>query len=454
MNCIFDNITLDSSISGVIDVSASNTEIKYCTVKNSDLYNSVYVDGYYNISGTLNLEKNNFDGFIRIQDGGILSPTYLILTSEIGLPSNIIGLKAIIQDDNENSIVINKKLTFLISDGSEIIASGNKGIWTATHTFNQTGSYHISATISNSANLTVNEIDVNIGIPSKFAYVNLSGDLKIIALLLSEQGNPIAYGNITYIIDNVVYNTATDSSGLVNIQNISGKTITLKYEGDNVYNPTNISLILSNITPAKTSSKFNIASGKVIKIYAVDYSAGERGKDVKFRLTDVNGNPIAGAIVNIAFKTSNYKKVSDANGYVKLAISSSASGKYLSVISFLGDAEYDPVVVPFTFNIVKKTVTINAKAKTFSVKTKTKVFSVTLKTKVFNSRNKKVYLKKGNKVTVTITGTPYTAQTNAKGKATFKIKNLIKKGKYTAKIRFAGDSTYKSTRKNVQIRVR
>lgn len=368
LNCNFNNIHTETTFGGVIEVSSSNAEVKYCTVKDSDSPYSLCADGYYRISGLVDLEKNNFDKFIRIQDGGIVSPTYIILSGENGDALHPVELKAVIKDDNENVVIINKKLTFVISDGSKISTScGEDGYWSVMHTFNKSGEYMVTADISNFDNLNVGEIKVEI---------------------------------------------------------------------------------------SRVASKFNIAAGQTIKIYAVDYSAGERGNDINFRLTDTDGNPIGGATVNIAFKTSNYRMVTDANGYVSVSISTPDAGKSLCVLSFLGDDRHDAVVVPFTFNIQKKTITIKAKAKTFKAKTKTKKFTVTLKTKVFNSKNKKVYLKKGKKVTLKIKGKTFKAKTNAKGKATFKIKKLTKKGRYVAKIRFAGDNTYKSASKKVKITIK
>ncbi len=55
------------------------------------------------------------------------------------------------------------------------------------------------------------------------------------------------------------------------------------------------------------------------------------------------------------------------------------------------------------------------------------------------------------KVTIKIGKKTYTAKTNSKGKATFKIKKLTKKGKYTAKITFKGNKYYKATTKKVKI---
>ena len=94
----------------------------------------------------------------------------------------------------------------------------------------------------------------------------------------------------------------------------------------------------------------------------------------------------------------------------------------------------------------KKATKITAKNKSFKAKTKTKKYTVTLK------NGKKAV--KGVKLTLKVKGRTYKAKTNKKGKATFKIRNLRKKGKYTASIRFAGNKTYKKSTKKIRITVK
>ena len=93
-----------------------------------------------------------------------------------------------------------------------------------------------------------------------------------------------------------------------------------------------------------------------------------------------------------------------------------------------------------------KKVTITAKKKTFKAKTKVKKYTITLK-------SGKTLIKKA-KVTLKIKGKTYKATTNAKGKATFKIKNLKKKGNYKAVIKYSGSKLYKATSKKVKITVK
>ena len=58
------------------------------------------------------------------------------------------------------------------------------------------------------------------------------------------------------------------------------------------------------------------------------------------------------------------------------------------------------------------------------------------------------------KVTIKVKGKTYKAKTNSKGKATFKITKLTKKGTYKAVIKYKGSSYYKNVTKKVKIRVK
>ena len=61
-----------------------------------------------------------------------------------------------------------------------------------------------------------------------------------------------------------------------------------------------------------------------------------------------------------------------------------------------------------------------------------------------------------NKVQITlkVKGKTYKATTNAKGKATFKIKKLTKKGTYKAIVTFKGNGNYNKITKTVKIKVK
>lgn len=57
-------------------------------------------------------------------------------------------------------------------------------------------------------------------------------------------------------------------------------------------------------------------------------------------------------------------------------------------------------------------------------------------------------------VTLKVKGKTYTAKTNSKGKATFKITKLTKKGTYKAVIKYKGSNYYKKATKNTKIKIK
>ena len=101
---------------------------------------------------------------------------------------------------------------------------------------------------------------------------------------------------------------------------------------------------------------------------------------------------------------------------------------------------------PVTSDAKKVTPKIIAKKKIFKASKKVKKYIITLK--VGKKLLKKV------KVTLKIKGKTYKATTNKKGKATFKIKKLIKKGKYKAIITYKGNKTYNKVTKKVTITIK
>ena len=186
---------------------------------------------------------------------------------------------------------------------------------------------------------------------------------------------------------------------------------------------------------------------------ANDYYAGERGGMFYAKLTDINGNPLVNKSVQIASFGRIYNVVTDEQGRAGLRISYLAANTYSYAISFQGDSKYKASPIAASKLVVtKKKTSISAVSKKFKAKTKKKIIKVTLKT-VKNPYNGKTYLKAGKKLTLKIKGKTYTAKINKKGVAKFTIK-LTKKGKYTAKIKFAGDKTYKASTKSIKVTIK
>jgi len=185
---------------------------------------------------------------------------------------------------------------------------------------------------------------------------------------------------------------------------------------------------------------------------ANDYYAGERGALFYAILKDSDGNVLANKTVSIAVNGPIYNVTTDEQGRAGLQVNFMVANVYTYALSFKGDDEYNAAPLASSkLTITKKAMTISASSKSFKVKAK-KTIRVTLKA-AKNPYNGKVYLKSGKKVTLKVHGKTYTAKANAKGVAKFTVK-LTKKGKYAAKIKFAGDKTYKSARKSIKITVK
>ena len=193
-------------------------------------------------------------------------------------------------------------------------------------------------------------------------------------------------------------------------------------------------------TPAvKNATK--ITAPSVTKVYNV-------AKKLVATLKDSNGKAVSGAKVTINLNGKNYVRTTNDKGQVSLTLPNLAPKTYVATVKFAGNDNYKASSVKSKVAVKKATPKMTAKTKvTYKVKTKTKKYSIVLKT------NKNKVMKKV-KVTLKVKGKTYKATTNSKGKATFKITKLTKKGKYTAKVKFAGNKYYNALTKTVKITVK
>ena len=207
---------------------------------------------------------------------------------------------------------------------------------------------------------------------------------------------------------------------------------------------------INNLTHKKDTT---LVVDKTFTRAAVDTSAGEKGGMFYAILKDSDGNRLANKTVQIAINGKIYKRTTDDEGRAGIQVNFATANTYSYAISFQGDDTYNAAPMASSkLTVTKKKTSIKASNIVFKAKTKTKKISVTLKT-VKNKYDKKTYLKSGKKVTLKVNGKTYKAKINKKGVAKFTIK-INKKGKYTAKIKFAGDKTYKASSKTIKIRIK
>ena len=228
------------------------------------------------------------------------------------------------------------------------------------------------------------------------------------------------------------------------------------FAGNEGADPVNATLTMKDVAPTsvRVGTQFNVTSGFALDVYAVDYKAGERGAYFNALLTDANGNPITGALVQFGINGYVHNKTTDnVSGVASLQINLQKANDYTCAFVFLGNETHNATFVSAMIHVNKKPITISAAAKSYKATAKTKKYTVTLKTIKGSSSNGKIYLKKGKLVKITVNGKTYSGRTNAKGQVTFSLK-LTKKGIFQAVIKYGGDKTYEASTKKVKITIK
>ena len=261
--------------------------------------------------------------------------------------------------------------------------------------------------------------------------------------LSNNQGHQSALGNGVLGAVNPMfeYELGADSDLYINyVPTKAGKhTLTAVYEGTTIYKSSNSTTIL-DVSNSNTKGT-TITAADVNTVY-------KGGKYLVATLKDVNGKALSGVKVTVVLNGQTYTPTTNSNGQVKVSTNGLKPVKtYTAKITFAGNSKYDKSSASANVIVKKATPKMTAKAKTFKKSVKTKNYVVTLKT------NQNKVMKKA-KLTLKVNGKTYSATTNAKGQATFKITKLTKKGKFTGTIAYKGNAYYNKLSKKVQITVK
>lgn len=259
-------------------------------------------------------------------------------------------------------------------------------------------------------------------------------------------------GNSTFDFSNITFNfgngTTIDLASLLNGTNITfgnGTSLNISsllnsnmtFGNGTSFNLTQIMNMTGNGTGSfNISSILDLIGGKSSKITfnATDINQVYSGP-ITFKVKVLDGDkPVAQQTVIFTIDNKDYVGRTDENGVATLSVNLQAGTHYIYT-------EYNNVIGKNQIVIKKAASKITAKKKAFKAKAKVKKYAITLK----NNKGKAI---KSVKVTLKIKGKTFTAKTNSKGKAIFKITKLTKKGKYSAKVKFAGNGYYKASSAN------
>lgn len=270
--------------------------------------------------------------------------------------------------------------------------------------------------------------------------VVVNGNGLIVTLTDVNASRPIAGVEVGIFNNGKVFGYFdTDSNGQIVLDNLLGTyNFEFSYPGDPyAYLPTSVN---KTLTFNKTKSNAVIQAPKVAAIYNV-------AKNLLITLKDSNGNALLGKYVTVKVGSVSKRLKTDKNGKVSLNVATLVPKSYVASISFAGDDDYNKASSTVKVVVSKAVPKLSAKAKTFKKSVKVKKYKVTLK----NNLNKVL---KNVKLTVKVNKRTYSAKTNSKGVATFKITKLTKRGTFKAKVSFKGSSLYKAVSKSVKIKVK
>ena len=192
---------------------------------------------------------------------------------------------------------------------------------------------------------------------------------------------------------------------------------------DKSLNPVATSIFVENISTTATTANYFIIS-----------------------LFDANNVSLVNKTIQFTVNGKTDSVITNSSGIATVKASYSTAGTRYYAFSFLGENGYGASIASAKVVVSKKATKLSAPKKTFKATTKTKKVQVKLKAGKTVLKYKKVTLK--------VKGKTYTAKTNKKGIATFKITKLTKKGTFKYTVKFAGDKTYKTTSKKGKITIK
>ena len=253
-------------------------------------------------------------------------------------------------------------------------------------------------------------------------------------------GTSITFGNGTSFNMGDLFNATTISFGngtSFNTSSLFGANFTF---GNSSFNIS--SLIGGNGTSFDISKILDMMGGTPKESINATDASGVYLNNIKFKVTVMKGNEtLTTGTVVFTIDNKEYTGHIGSDGVASVTLKNLKPGDHFIT------SEYGDVLVKNVISVKKAAPVLTAKNKAFKAKTKTKKYTVTLK----NSKKKAI---KNVKVTLKVNGKTYSAKTNSKGQAIFKLTKLTKVGKLPATVKFAGNAYYKASQKSVKITVK
>ena len=233
------------------------------------------------------------------------------------------------------------------------------------------------------------------------------------------------------------------------------KGISIVFDGHEIY--TADETVMNNTLYPET------LYGTTLEVSDVTINVGETANLI-ITLKDSNNNTLRDKPLTIIINGLLSSAITDAKGVATVPVVGDVAGIKYVTITYAGEGSI------YKSSIANAKITVNAKstpasnssstsASTTPVAKKTTLTAKKATLKVKKAKKIKVTLKsegkavKGKVIKLKVNKKTFKAKTNAKGVATIKVK-VAKKGKFTAKITFAGDKDYKASSKSIKLTVK
>ena len=394
----------------VVNVDNNTISVSGLDAGNYTLSVTVVPDDNHNpITKTAEITVNKVDSSIDVDD---INLTY----GETGSVS--VSVSGAVEVTGE---VVGHPEAFVNVDNNTISVSGlDAGNYTLSVTVVPDSNHN---PVTKSVEITVSKADSSVGV----------GDIDLTYGESAEIDVKVdGAGEITAEIDNVSVEIK-DGKVSIPILDAGNHTLTVTVAGDDNHNP------VSKSVDFEVSKANTTVSATTSPVY-------NSGKDVILTFKDENGNPISNMTVTVDLNGPK-EYTTDKKGQISIPTRGLAPKTYDVLVSFKGTDNYNGFNTTVKITVQKATPKLTANKKTFKSSTKSKKYTVTLKD------NKGKAIKKA-KVTLRVGGKTYKATTNSKGKATFKILKLNKKGTFKATVTYKGNKYFKKVTKKAKITVK
>lgn len=400
-------------------------------INSGDIFNSKFSNNiarnggaiYYKNNGSV--DKSTFEDNRAIGDGGAISLN--------------------------GGIINNTNLTYnTANNGGAVSASSNLTIANTIFKDNEATYGTDNVLLNKNVKLTLINVfpedlgSLYVGIVNIINVENVTygGTVKITVNVTDDASSPLNNGTVSISVNGKTYSdNVSNGVATISIHNLDAGSYTVNV----VY--------VSNTYGAESKEvKFNVfklatSITASAKSYVINY-----GGKYSITLKDAKGNVLSGQRVIFTLNGKDIESaITNADGVATIILISNmlktakAGGKNL-IVKFAGSTNYNEIVKTVKITLKKEKTKIDAKKKTFKKSKRTKKYAITLK----NSKGNAI---KKVKVTLKVKGKTYTAKTNTKGKATFKIKKLTNEGIFKAVIKFKGNKYFNKATKTVKIKI-